>query len=604
MDALTIEMILVLVILLGTVVLFITEVVRIDITAMLVLVAIGVAGLIEPEEVLAGFSSNAVVAVIAIMILGAALEKVGIMRRVAAFLLEVGRHTERGMGSLLSATAAGLSAFIQNVGVAALYLPVTERVATRTETPISRLLMPMGFAALSGGSITLVASGSMILLNDVLLSSAQALQIEVEPFGLFAPAPVGIALAASGILLFAIFGHRLLPAIDPADDPRLAMEGVAAIYGLEKTVKPYSVPGASSLNGLLLGEIEEDPRGISLVAVQDADGLTIAPDRSYVVLPGIVLGLVGNDEELESFVEEYQLRPVDGAPFAILHDPEHAGIAEVVVRPGSDAVDFTVGQLRMSDIYGVNVLAIHRQGRLFLESLRDVRLRAGDVLVVFAPWKRIDHLTSETSFVPLSDYPSEPPRTDKQWWALGGFLLAMGLVILTQLQLAVALMAGAVIILLSRTLTADEAYRAVSWKTVFLLAGLIPLGTAVEQTGTAAWIADMVITATESLPLWGIQMTIALLTTVFTLTISNVGAAVLLIPLAVNVAVGVDADPAQFAMIVAIAASNSFLIPTHQVNALLMGPGGYEVKDFLRAGAAMTVVFLVVLVVTINLFVR
>jgi di/tricarboxylate transporter len=157
-------------------------------------------------------------------------------------------------------------------------------------------------------------------------------------------------------------------------------------------------------------------------------------------------------------------------------------------------------------------------------------------------------------------------------------------------------MVGAAGILLSGTLTADEAYAAVSWKTVFLLAALIPLGQAVEQTGTAAWIAEGVIAATSDLPGWAILATVGLLTTVFTLIVSNVGATVLLVPLAVNIAVGVGADPATFAMMVAIAASNAFLLPTHQVNALLMGPGGYRVVDYVRAGTAMSVLFLIIAV--------
>jgi di/tricarboxylate transporter len=180
--------------------------------------------------------------------------------------------------------------------------------------------------------------------------------------------------------------------------------------------------------------------------------------------------------------------------------------------------------------------------------------------------------------------------------------VALGLVIVGDLQLSLALMTGAVAVIVAGVLTPDEAYRAVSWKTVFLLAALIPLGQAVEDTGTAAWIAERVISGVDGFPVWGVQLTVALLATVFTLVVSNVGATVLLVPLAANVALGVGADPAQFGLIVALAASNAFLLPTHQVNALLMGPGGYRVADYLRAGSAMTVVFLVVLIPAVNVF--
>jgi di/tricarboxylate transporter len=175
------------------------------------------------------------------------------------------------------------------------------------------------------------------------------------------------------------------------------------------------------------------------------------------------------------------------------------------------------------------------------------------------------------------------------------------MVLFTDIRLSIALLTGAVGMILSGVLKIDEAYEAVSWKTVFLLASLIPLGMAVEQTGTAKWIADQTLNIVGDMPIWVIQLSIAVLATFFTLVMSNVGATVLLVPLAVNIALGVGADPAVFALIVAIATSNSFLIPTHQVNALIMGPGGYRVADFIRAGGLMTLLFLVVLIGMINI---
>jgi di/tricarboxylate transporter len=180
------------------------------------------------------------------------------------------------------------------------------------------------------------------------------------------------------------------------------------------------------------------------------------------------------------------------------------------------------------------------------------------------------------------------------------FSVALGLVLFTDLRLSVALLTGAIGMVLCGVLSIEEAYEAVSWKTVFLLASLIPLGLAVETTGTAKWIAEQVLEVVGQMPIWVIQAAVALLSTFFTLVMSNVGATVLLVPLAVNIAIGADADPAVFALTVAIATSNSFLIPTHQVNALIMGPGGYRVPDFMRAGGIMTLLFLVVMMLMMN----
>jgi di/tricarboxylate transporter len=175
------------------------------------------------------------------------------------------------------------------------------------------------------------------------------------------------------------------------------------------------------------------------------------------------------------------------------------------------------------------------------------------------------------------------------------------MVLFTDLRLSVALLTGAIGMILSGVLKIDEAYTAVSWKTVFLLASLIPLGLAVETSGTAKWIAEQTLSVVGTMPIWVIQASVAVLATFFTLVMSNVGATVLLVPLAVNIAIGAGANPAVFALTVAIATSNSFLIPTHQVNALIMGPAGYRVPDFMRAGGVMTVLFLVVAMAMMNL---
>jgi di/tricarboxylate transporter len=602
MDALTYDMILVLAILAGAVILFVTEIVRIDVAAIFIMVVVGLTGLVSGNDLFAGFASNAVISIIAVMILGAALDRVGVMRKVAAFLLKIGGSTEQRIIALICSAVAGISAFMQNIGAAALFLPVTERLAERTNTPVSRLLMPMGFAAILGGTMTLVASGPLILLNDLLASSARNLDIEIEPLSLFAPTPIGLALTISGITLFALAGRWLLPANTAAKDSPRSLRDVAQGYGLHQHVQAFQVPTQSAMVGRNIEQIEGERHRVMLTAAQDAEGLRIAPARDYVIAAGVTVGLVGSTEDVEEFARANGLLPVDGDPFRLLHDREHAGFAEFVVRPGADLIGKQVRDLSLRSIYGATLLAISRGGNTLTGELRRQELEVGDVLVFFGPWEKLRLLADSGELVALSDYPQQTPRTHKQNWALIAFALALGLVIFSSLKLSLALMVGVVVILFSKTLTADEAYRAVSWKTVFLLAALIPLGQAVEDTGTAAWIAEGVIGAAGGLPPWGMQMTVALLATAFTLTISNVGATVLLVPLAANVAVGVGADPVQFGLIVALAASNAFLLPTHQVNALIMGPGNYRVAHFLRAGLAMTIVFLIVLIISVNLF--
>ena len=259
----------------------------------------------------------------------------------------------------------------------------------------------------------------------------------------------------------------------------------------------------------------------------------------------------------------------------------------------------------MRKTYGLAMIGLHRSGETMREGddIRNMPFQAGDTLVVHTHWNVLERIEDDRNFIVVTtEYPrQEQLRPEKLRWATIFFAIALCLVLFTDLRLSVALLTGAIGMILSKVLTIDEAYEAVSWKTVFLLASLIPLGLAVETTGTAKWIAEQVLYVVGDSPIWVIQAAIAILATFFTLVMSNVGATVLLVPLAVNIAIGVGASPAMFALTVAIATSNSFLIPTHQVNALIMGPAGYRVPDFLRAGGIMTVLFLTVMLIMMNL---
>lgn len=317
------------------------------------------------------------------------------------------------------------------------------------------------------------------------------------------------------------------------------------------------------------------------------------------------LAILGHRKVIAEICEIYGLRVLPQLEeFADDFASLHSGVAEVVVRPGASIIGKTPSELRFRLTYGMSLLAIHRgeQTLSLVETpeheavpLQTQALQAGDTLVVHTPWEMLSLLKRNRDFVVVTgDFPEEELRPRKMGWALAFFLVAIGLVLFSDLRLSLALLVGAVGMIVTRVLSVDEAYRAVGWNTVFLLASLIPLGMAVQHTGTADWIAHQVLLLLHGWPVWTLQVGIAILATVFTLVMSNVGATVLLVPLAISVAREAGGDPALFALTVAVSTSNSFLIPTHQVNALIMGPAGYRVADFLRAGGIMTVLFLVV----------
>jgi di/tricarboxylate transporter len=606
-----------------TVFLFVSEILRVDLAALVILVLIGLLShlpglesLADPRHLFDGFASNAVISIIAVMIVGAGLDKTGLMNKVAAVILKRGGRTEARVVPIISGTVAIISAFMQNVGAAALFLPVASRIAARTDIALSRLLMPMGFCAILGGTITMVGSSPLILLNDLIVSANATLPAgaRMATFDLFDVAPVGVALVIAGILYFMLFGRWLLPAVPARGDGAAGQsmaEYLKATYGLKSDLVEVIVPPGNILIGHTINDIME-AHHLYIIGTEYAGQKVIAPRVTTEILAPCRLAILGRRKVIRVLCDTYGLQMLPQlAHFAEDFSATRAGVAEVVIPPGSKAIGQTAGDLRFRQALGMSLLAIHRgENTLSLvetadhkaTSIGQVPLQAGDTLVIHTPWPLLSRLKKDRNFVIVtSDFPQEELRPTKAGWALGFFALALALVLLTDVRLSLCLMTGAAGMVISRVLSIDEAYRAVGWNTVFLLASLIPLGVAVQNTGTAAWLAQEAMLVLHGWPDWALQAGVAAMATVFTLIMSNVGATVLLVPLAVSVAIAAGANPALFALTVAISTSNSFIIPTHQVNALIMGPGGYRVKDFLRAGGGMTILFLVVSQAVINL---
>ncbi len=613
---LTMPMVVVLALLGITVFLFVSEIVSIDLAAIAVMVLLGLTmlvpglDLITPGDLFSGFSSNAVISIIAVMIIGAGLDKTGITGTLASFILKHGGGTEKRLIPLISGTVAVISSFMQNVGAAALFLPVVSRISARSGLALSRLLMPMGFCAILGGTMTMVGSSPLILLNDLILSANRSLSAtqQMEIFSLFDVSPIGIALIATGIVYFVVFGSRVLPKTDvPGGETVDTMAYFKETYTVGFTMIEVEVPKGSPLIGRCLKDFEGASR-VRVIAMREGHTLRIGAgtlDKEVGIAAGDILAVIGSDATLKAFVDEFGLERRDILQaFAESLNPAKAGIAEIVIPPRSSLIGETAMSSWLRKRYGLSLLGIYRGGETlgYEHGLREIPFQAGDTLVVHTQWNNLARLEKNRDFVVVTtEYPHEEIRPHKVGPALGFFGVALALVLFTNLPLSVALLTGAVGMVVSRVLSMEEAYAAVSWKTVFLLASLIPLGLATQVSGTAAWIAHQTLTLIGEVAPWVLQAVIAVLATAFSLVMSNVGATVLLVPLAVNLAIGVGADPAVFALTVAIATSNSFLIPTHQVNALIMGPAGYRVVDFLRAGGIMTVLFLVVSLAMLNL---
>ena len=604
---LTGDMMLVLLVLTATIGLFVSELLRVDIAAILVMVVIGLLSLVPPTELFNGFASNAVLSIIAVMILGAGLDRTGVMTVVAAYILKAGGNTAARIVPLVSGTVGMISGLMQNVGATALFMPVMSRISTRTKIPLSRLLMPMGFCAILGGTLTMVGSSPLILLNDLIENANKSLPPGVETletFQLFDVLPVGMALLTVGILYFLVGGKYLLPEHKEKSTgkPGRTKTYFADVYGIKGDVFELLVTVDSPLVGMKISEAEKMESAPILLAIRNTEEPRLAPPSDEMIWVGTILGVMGTRDIVGRFALDNQCRVQPRLrTFGGLFNASRAGISEVVIPPGSRFEGQTVGDARLRKRYGISVLAINRRGEILTEGIRDMELETGDCLVSHSTWRDLSAVSRERDFIVATVIPKEEQRPQKVAHALIFFVISISMILFTDYRLSISLLVGAMGMILTGVLSMDEAYNAVSWKTVFLLASLIPLGGAMERTGTAAWIAQEIMVILGDVPEIAIQIALAVMATVFSLVMSNVGATTILVPIAVSIAFATGANPTMYALIVALSTSNAFILPTHQVNALIMGPGGYRVADFIRVGSGMSVLFIIVMLTVVNL---
>jgi len=587
---LTLDMILVFAVIVAVIFLFIVEWVRVDVVAILAMIALPALGLIDGRTAFAGFGSTAVVSIIAVIILGRGLDHTGVIAMGVRPLLRMAGCSRWRIVTLLSLTIAIVSSFMQNIGAAALFLPALRRISRESGLPLSQLLMPVGAAAILGGTVTLVGSSPLIMLNDLLAPFG------LEPFGLFSVTPVGLALVVAGILFFICLGPLLLPgdrqaagACETAADPSLYYKQLGELYELtlpQGGAKPFKVYELC------------DNYLVHTVALASLDGRIklIPPDRDSTVEPGSVIAVYGPRQKVEEAAAAYGFKVSDQLKvFAQDLDSEMAGIAEAVVPPHSIFVGKTLQEIRFRHNYLVAPLALYREDRDYYTQLGAQKLKVGDAVLMHGAWRNFKRFRQTRDLIFSQAMDREVLNPQKAGLAIACFALATGLVIFSNLSLPVCLMAGAIGMVLTGVLSIDEAYQGVDWRTVFLLAGLIPLGLATQKTGAAAWAAGQMMAWLDQPPVLVVLLILAVLSTIFTLVVSNVGAVVLLVPLVVNLAEDLGVDPRLAALVVGLAASNSFILPTHQVNALYMGPGGYRSLDFIKAGAPLSILFLLVL---------
>ncbi len=607
--SLTPEMILVLGLVGFTMLMLVLEWIRADMVALLVVVVIGLTGLLPPDRVFNGFAGNAVIAIIAIMIMGAGLDRAGVLNLTAHFVVRMSRGAESRLSVVINMVASAFSSVIPSQALAALMIPVSSRLSARTGVPLSRLLLPMAFCILAATNTTLIANSSLIVLNDLIASANVNLPPgahTIPKFGLFSVTPVGLALALVGIAYFYFFGRKLLPG---HEDERLKVTPgrtesyFAETYGIGGETAELTVTAESPLVGMSIGEVEQLHEAPLILAIKSGNDARMAPPADHVIWVGSILGVLGPRDQLNQFANNQLCRLSPRMrQLGELFNPTRAGISEVVIPPSSRFIKQSVKELRLRKRFGISVLAVTRGDQVFRDDVRGVSLRAGDTVVLHSNWRDLALAAEDKDLVVVTDIPKDEQRPGKIWQAVGFFMMAQGLALFTNLDLSISMMAGAIAMLLSGVLNMDEAYRAVNWKTVFVIACLIPLGWSMDATGTAAWIAQEVLQHLGGAAPWVLQLCLAVLTLLFSQVMSNVGATVMMVPVAISVAVATGGNPSAYALVVAVSSSNTFLLSSgHPALMMITGPGGYKGKDFLRVGAPLTVLVLVVTLLAINL---
>ena len=595
-------------------ILFVFEVVRVDMVGLLMIVLLPLSGVIEASQAISGLSSNAVVSIIAVIIIGEGLDKTGVMNIFARQIIKSAGKSEVRIMALIAGTVAFISSFMQNIGAAALFLPATNRICRQLNVSVSKILIPMGFCAVIGGCITLVGSSPLILLNDLMATwwsnnPSVVGDKTFEAFGLFSVTPIGIALVITAILYFVFFGKFILPEVKAKTDPSCLLNpDLECTYG-EEIHNAYELNVPASFETKRLDELRIRPLYHSTVICickhgkRDGRIKVTVPARSDIIEPGDTVGIISNGEHIEKLAQDMGWELCDELnKLNEILSPDNSGIVEAIIRPRSELVGKTLHQIYFRKRYQVNPLALFKGDKVFYEDISETKIQTGDAFLLFGQWEKFHLFQQKKDFAFTEHIPGEIMHPEKAGFAIASLALALVLALGLKVPLSISLLAGAVSMILTRVLSIDEAYRGVDWMTVFLLAGLIPLGLAFEKTGAALYLSTSIVNLLQgALTPFVLFLILGFLTSFFTLVTSNVGATVLLIPLAMNMAVQCNADPRMAALLVAVAASNTFILPTHQVNALIMRPGGYKVIDYVRAGSGMTFLYIVV-VMTIMYF--
>ncbi len=585
------EIAVVLILLVIAIILFSTELVPFDVVGLMLLAALLVTGVLNPDEAFRGFGSDTVAMIGGLFVLSAALLRTGLMEKISNLIQRYAGNNPHYLSIVIMLTVAVVSAFISNTAATAFFLPAVISLARRAKISPSKLLLPLAFASILTSSVTLISTSTNIVISGLLTS------YKMHPMGMFELAPVGIPITIVGLIYMFTLGMKLIP-------DRTENKSLEEAYNLREYLTEVIVLPESTLAGKTIEQSEAATvLNLQIVGVIRNDKKLIGARPQEKIQVDDVLLVEGSAEEI------VKIKDVAGleikADFELPADTfrsDELTLVEAMVMPGSKLRGSTLKEIRFRQRYGLTVLAINRHGITLRSKLSQIPLKIGDVLLIEGSKERIQRVILEGDLSFLGELSEVRTRLPKARYAVLIFVLTIALGTFKIMPFASAVLIGTLLMFLSRTITPQDAYNSIEWRILILIGCMIAFGTAMEKSGTAAFLSKEMVYLLGGYGPMAILAGFFILTVLLTQPMSNQAAALVLLPVAVQTANQLQLNPRCFAMMIAVAASCSFLTPLEPSCVLVYGPGRYKFRDFLKVGALLTILIFIVSMILVPHF--
>jgi di/tricarboxylate transporter len=583
-----------------TILLFVSDRVRLDVVAIMVIIALMISGILTPTEALAGFGDPVVILIAALFVVGESLYRTGIAFATGNWLMRVAGEGENRLTVLLMLVVALLSAFMSSTGAVAIFIPVALTLASKTGVAASRIMMPMAIASLIGGMLTLIGTPPNMVVSTQLERSG------LTPFNFFDFTPAGLVILLVGVAYILTLGQKLIPTVlENTGRPtgKSIIDLVTEYNKKEKILHAFKVPESSVLNGISVADTHlREAFGIILVGYKrklrlGEQNFPISP--MSVIQHGDLLYTVSERDDEKAFAEEFELEEISLLDNELQKIRDTLGLVEVMLTPTSSLIGKSIREVEFRDRFHLNVMGINRKGTIIDSNPLDSILQFGDTLLIGGGWQPIRELMEQKEdFIVLTlpeEFSQVAPQGSKAPLALIILLVMLVMLTFNILPTVTTVLIAALMMGFAGCISMKQAYKSISWESLVLIAGMLPMATALEKTGAIQLIIENMVAMLGDAGPRMIMAALFVLTSVFSQFISNTATTVLIAPIATGIAVSMGVSPYPLVMMVAIAASTSFSTPVASpVNMLIMGPGGYRFADFAKVGVPLQIIILFV----------